>query len=150
MDRLAHKFETARKYVPKPEIDVVSDAKVGFIGYGTSHWAIRESRDQLREETALKTSYFRLRAYPFNQELAKFIDAHERVYVVEQNRDAQLAQLMRMELTPARSAKLCSVLHYNGLPIDARTITDDVLAQEGLEVAGKTARVVGASMRDGE
>jgi 2-oxoglutarate ferredoxin oxidoreductase subunit alpha len=150
MDRLARKFETARKYIPNAEIDMVSDAKVGFIGYGTSHWAIRESRDQLREETDLKTSYFRVRAYPFNQALADFIDAHARVYVVEQNRDAQLAQLMRMELTPARSGKLRSVLHYNGLPLDARTITDDLLAQEGVEVAQKTARVADASMTDGE
>ena len=77
-------------------------AKIGFIGYGTSHWAITESRDQLREETDVKTSYFRLRAYPFTDELAAFIDAHERVYVIEQNRDAQLLQLMRLELTPER------------------------------------------------
>ena len=62
---------------------------------------------------------------------SKFIDAHERIYVVEQNRDAQLLQLMRLELTPERITKLRSVLHYNGLPIDARSITDDVLAQEG-------------------
>lgn len=143
MDRLSRKFGTSRAFVSRPEIDLMEDTKVGFIGYGTSHWAISESRDQLREETDLKTSYFRLRAYPFNQELAKFIDAHERVYVVEQNRDAHLALLMRMELTPPRIGKLRSVLHYNGLPLDARTITDDVLAQEGLEVAKKTVRVAG-------
>jgi 2-oxoglutarate ferredoxin oxidoreductase subunit alpha len=150
MDRLARKFETARKCVPKPEIDMVSDAAVGLIGYGTSHWAIRESRDQLREETDLKTSYLRVRAYPFSQELAKFLDAHDRIYVIEQNRDAQLGLLMRMELTAARSVKLRSVLHYNGLPLDARTITDDVLAQEGVEVAEQTAQGVGASMRGGQ
>jgi 2-oxoglutarate ferredoxin oxidoreductase subunit alpha len=139
MDRLARKFETARKYVPKPEIETVSGAKIGIIGYGTSHWAITESRDQLREETDVKTSYFRLRAYPFTEELGAFIDAHERVYIVEQNRDAQLLQLMKLELSPERVTKLRSVLHYSGLPIDARTITDDLLAQEGYEVAKKTA-----------
>src|SRR5262249_7666003 len=69
MDRLARKFKTARQYVPKPEIDVVAAAKIGFIAYGTSHWAVTESRDQLREETDVKTSYFRLRAYPFTDEL---------------------------------------------------------------------------------
>ena len=122
-------------------------AKIGFIGYGTSHWAITESRDQLRDETDVKTSYFRLRAYPFTDELAAFIDAHERVYVIEQNRDAQLLQLMRLELTPERIAKLRSVLHYNGLPIDARSVTDDVLAQEGFEVAKKTVAQVSAGMR---
>jgi 2-oxoglutarate ferredoxin oxidoreductase subunit alpha len=126
-------------------VDTVPGAKLGIIGYGTSHWAIGESRDQLREETDVKTSYFRLRAYPFNDELAAFIDGHERVYVVEQNRDAQLLQLMKLEVSPERQKKLRSVLHYNGLPIDARSITDDVLAQEGFEVAKKTVRTAGAS-----
>jgi 2-oxoglutarate ferredoxin oxidoreductase subunit alpha len=145
MDRLSRKFDTARKFVPTPVVDVVAGAKIGFIGYGTSHWAIGESRDQLREETDVKTSYFRLRAYPFNAELEAFIDGHERVYVIEQNRDAQLLQLMKLEVSPDRQKKLRSVLHYNGLPIDARSITDDVLAQEGFEVAKKTVRAAGSS-----
>src|SRR3984893_13129875 len=133
MDRLARKFETAAKFVPKPVIETVPGAKVGLIGYGTSHWAIGESRDQLREETDFKTSYFRLRAYPFTDELTMFIDAHDHVYVIEQNRDAQLLQLMKLSLTPDRVTKLRSILHYNGLPIDARSITDDRLAHEGYE-----------------
>ena len=149
MDRLARKFETARKWVPKPVVDTVSGANIGIVGYGTSHWAILESRDQLREETDVKTSYFRLRAYPFTEDLASFIDAHDRIYIVEQNRDAQLLQLMKLELTPERTAKLRSVLHYNGLPIDARSISDDVLSQEGYEVARKTTRA-GAGMTGGE
>jgi 2-oxoglutarate ferredoxin oxidoreductase subunit alpha len=151
MDRLARKFETARKFVPKPVIETVPGAKIGFIGYGTTHWALCESRDQLLEETDVKTSYFRLRAYPFTEQLAAFVDAHERVYVIEQNRDAQLLQLMKLELSPERQTRLRSVLHYNGLPIDARSITDDVLAQEGFEVAKKTAaRTPGAGMTGGE
>ena len=75
----------------------------------------------------------------------KFIDAHQRVYVIEQNRDAQLLQLMKLDLSPERQTKLRSVLHYNGLPIDARSITDDVLTQEGFEVARKNVRTAGAS-----
>jgi 2-oxoglutarate ferredoxin oxidoreductase subunit alpha len=149
MDRLARKFDTARNFVPQPEIAMVAGAKIGFIGYGTSHWAIAESLDQLREETDVKASYFRLRGYPFNEELVKFIDAHERVYVIEQNRDGQLLQLIKLDVTPERVARLRSVLHYNGLPIDARTITDDVLAQEGFEVAKKTDRI-GGGMLGGE
>jgi 2-oxoglutarate ferredoxin oxidoreductase subunit alpha len=145
MDRLARKFETARTFVPKPVVQNHPQAKIGFIGYGTSHFAIEESRDQLREETKVETSYFRLRAYPFTPELAAFVDAHERIYVIEQNRDAQLRQLMKLELEPDRQKKLHSVLHYNGLPIDARSITDDVLAQEGFEVAKKTIRAAGSS-----
>jgi 2-oxoglutarate ferredoxin oxidoreductase subunit alpha len=151
MDRLSRKFETARQFVPKPEIQQVAGAKIGIIGYGTSHWAITESRDQLREETDVKTSYYRLRAYPFTDDLVKFIDAHDRVYIVEQNRDAQVRQLMRLELSPERQAKLFSVLHYDGLPLDARTVSDSLLAQEGFEVARKhTERVSGGGMTGGE
>jgi 2-oxoglutarate/2-oxoacid ferredoxin oxidoreductase subunit alpha len=151
MDRLARKFETARAHVPRPVIDRRAKAKLGFIGYGTSHYAIEEGRDQLREEMKLETSYFRLRAYPFTEELTSFIDAHERIYVVEQNRDAQMLQLMKLETTPERQLKLRSVLHYNGLPIDARSISDDVLAQEGYEVVRKTTRTGGsAGMTGGE
>ncbi len=82
MDRLARKFETARTKVPKPVVQNNPKAKIGFIGYGTSQYATEESRDQLREEMKVETSYFRLRAYPFTQELAAFIDAHERIYVI--------------------------------------------------------------------
>jgi 2-oxoglutarate ferredoxin oxidoreductase subunit alpha len=153
MDRLARKFETARKFVPTAEVETVAGAKIGIIAYGTTHWAITESRDQLREETDVKTSYYRLRGYPFNDSLAAFIDAHERLYIVEQNRDAQLRQLMKLELTPERCAKLRSVLHYSGLPIDARSVTEDLLAQEGFEVVKKSVHVTeiaGGGMTGGE
>jgi len=135
VDRLARKFETARTFVPKPVVEMNPKASIGLIGFGTSHWAISESRDQLRDETKIETSYLRLRAYPFTGELAEFCERHDHVYVVEQNRDAQMAALMRLELKPEHIAKLRSVLHYNGLPIDARSVTDDVLAQEGLNMA---------------
>jgi 2-oxoglutarate ferredoxin oxidoreductase subunit alpha len=150
MDRLSRKFETARTHVPAPVVQSNPKAKIGLIGYGTSHFATEESRDQLLEETKVETSYFRLRAYPFTPELARFIDAHERVYIIEQNRDAQLLQLMKLEMTPDHQKKLRSVLHYNGLPIDARSITDDVLAQEGFEVAKKTAARMSAGTAGGE
>jgi 2-oxoglutarate ferredoxin oxidoreductase subunit alpha len=150
MDRLNRKFETARTHVPKPVVDQNAKATIGFIAYGTSEYATQESRDQLRDETKVETSYFRLRAYPFTPELEQFIDAHERIYVIEQNRDAQLLQLMKLEVTPDRQKTLRSVLHYNGLPIDARSITDDVLAQEGFEVAKKTAARMSAGTAGGE
>ncbi|MGH9345919.1 MAG: 2-oxoacid:acceptor oxidoreductase subunit alpha [Vicinamibacterales bacterium] len=133
VDRLSRKFETARTLVPQPEIHWNPRATIGFIAYGTSHFPVEESRDQLRDERQIETSYYRLRAYPFAESLNAFFDRHERVYVIEQNRDAQMAALMRFEITPERLGKLRSVLHYNGLPIDARSITDDVLVQEGLQ-----------------
>jgi 2-oxoglutarate/2-oxoacid ferredoxin oxidoreductase subunit alpha len=150
MDRLNRKFETARNRVPKPIVERVDGAQIGFIAFGTSHWAVTESRDQLKNETDVQTSYLRLRGYPFNEELGAFIDAHDRIYVIEQNRDAQMLQLMKLDLSTERQNKLRSVLHYNGLPIDARSITDDVLAQEGFEVAKKTTLKVSAGSAGGE
>ena len=130
VDRLARKFDTARTLVPAPVVDDVAGASVGIIGYGTSHWAINESRDQLKEESAVSTSYLRIRAYPFTPAIEDFIRRHDRIYVVEQNRDAQMLSLLRMELDPTLQVRLRSVLHYNGLPIDARSVTDGILAQE--------------------
>ncbi len=83
-------------------------------------------------EARLETDYLRLRAFPFTDAVAEFIDAHDRVYVVEQNRDAQMLGLLKMELHAAQIGKLRKVLHYNGLPIDARSVTTDILAQEGV------------------
>jgi 2-oxoglutarate ferredoxin oxidoreductase subunit alpha len=130
VDRLARKFDTAKTLVPQPIVQTEPDAKVGIIAYGTSHWAIEESRDQLREESGIQTSYLRLRAYPFTPAVDDFIRRHDRIYVVEQNRDGQMASLLRMDLEAALVPKLRSVLHYNGLPIDARSVTDGILAQE--------------------
>src|SRR5262245_12390831 len=141
LDRLARKFETARKYVPKPVV-IDESTEIGIVGYGTSHWAIDESRGQLERETGVKTAYLRLRAYPFTDELTEFIDRYKRIYVVEQNRDAQMAGLMRLEMSPERIEKLRSVLHYNGLPIDARSVTDAILVQEGRKDKVSVSRVV--------
>ena len=134
VDRLTRKFETFRKWLPAPVVEINRKARVGVIAYGTTHWAVVESRDQLRDEADLQTSYYRLRAYPFRSALASFIERHDRVYVVEQNRDAQMVTLMRPELRPELAGRLRSVLHYSGQPIDARTITDDILIQEGYRV----------------
>jgi 2-oxoglutarate ferredoxin oxidoreductase subunit alpha len=142
LDRLARKFETARRHVPKPEIDATPGAEIGIIGFGSSHWAIGESRDQLEREAGLKTGYLRLRAYPFTDELPAFLERYQRVYVVEQNRDAQMLSLMRLELAHEHIAKLRSVLHYSGLPIDARSVTDDILQQEGIKEGGSPHREI--------
>ncbi len=116
--------------MPAPIEQQAAGAKVGVIAFGTTHWAVEESRDQLREEASLQTSYLRLRAYPFTPAVEDFIRRHDRVYVVEQNRDGQMLSLLRMDVEPALQTRLRSVLHYNGLPIDARSVTDGILAQE--------------------
>ncbi|HKD91500.1 MAG TPA: 2-oxoacid:acceptor oxidoreductase subunit alpha [Terriglobales bacterium] len=139
MDRLVKKWETARSYVPKPVIKG-QGSKLGLIAYGTSRWAIFESRDQLRKEYGLEIDYLRLKAWPFTHDVFDFIDQHERVYVVDQNRDGQLLQLLRLECSAPHIAKLRSVRHYNGMPIDARSVTDEIVLQEGHRVAPKQER----------
>ena len=129
VDRIAQKFETAKLFVPKSVVERSEGAKIGFIGYGTTHWALEESRDQLRRERGIETSYYRLRALPFTDDLAEFVAAHERVYVVEQNRDGQMADMIRLHLGKDQE-KVRKVLHYTGLPCDARSISDAVLQME--------------------
>ena len=131
MDRLAHKFNTMRRHILPPIVDVNEKAKIGFIAVGTSTYAVEESRAQLKCEYDIETSYMRPRGYPFNDELVKFIRRHDRVYVVDQNRDAQLLALMRLELDPDDLARLRSIRYYGGLPLDARTVTDELVRQEG-------------------
>jgi 2-oxoglutarate ferredoxin oxidoreductase subunit alpha len=131
MERLNRKFETARSFVPRPEITKGNDARIGIIGFGTSHWGITESRDQLRDEYAIETDYLRLRAYPFTREVHEFIEQHDRIYVVEQNRDAQMLTLLKLDLKPESTTRLRSIAHITGLPLDARSITDELTSMEG-------------------
>ena len=133
VDRLARKYDTSREHVPAPVIDYVDGARIGIIAFGTTDMATAESRDQLEREHDLKTSYFRLRAIPFTKHLDEFFDRCDRVYVVEQNRDAQMAMIMKTELSTDRIAKMRSILHYTGIPIDARFITDELTANEKKE-----------------
>lgn len=132
VDRLARKFEEMKTAVPRPELQSVENGSVGLICYGTSKYATEESRDQLASEYGFEVSLLRLRAYPFTSELRDFVDRHATIYVVEQNRDGQMLELMKIDLTPDEVSKLRSVRYYGGLPIDARTITDDIVMQEGL------------------
>jgi 2-oxoglutarate ferredoxin oxidoreductase subunit alpha len=130
MDRLNKKFEGARKVVPQPEVIYAPGAKVGYLAFGTTHWAIIESRDQLEKEYNTPISYFRLRALPFNDELVEFVKKHDRVYVVEQNRDGQMEMLIKLELPAELVGKIRSIRHYSGIPIDARFVTDELIAAE--------------------
>ena len=131
MERINKKFETARSFVPRPELAGNGKAKIGIIGYGTSHWALIESRDQLRDEYKIETDYLRLRAFPFTREVHDFIKQHDRVYVVEQNRDAQMLALLKIDVEPALVQRLRSITHIHGLPVDARSVTDELMTMEG-------------------
>lgn len=128
LDRLVRKHETARTVVPGPTLDEDGRA-VGILAYGTTHHAIVEARDLMRAD-GLEFDYLRLRALPFSPQVADFIARHERVYVVEQNRDGQLFGILRTELPTELSAKLVSVRHYNGVPIDAHAVLDPIVEHE--------------------
>ena len=132
MDRLARKFETARALVPAPVVYRNGKSKIGFLAFGTTDFAMRESLDQIEKENGLSADYMRIRAFPFAREIHDFVASHDRVYVVEQNRDAQMASLLKLDLAPEQVVKLRSILHYNGLPIDAQSITDEFRTKEGL------------------
>jgi 2-oxoglutarate ferredoxin oxidoreductase subunit alpha len=132
MERLARKFDTARKMVPTPVTVANGTSKIGLIAYGTTDFAVTESREQLKAEYKLETDYLRIRAYPFTREIHEFVAAHDRIYVIEQNRDAQMLSLLKLDLPPEDATKLRSVRHYNGLPIDARSVTDELVMQEGI------------------
>lgn len=149
MDRLDRKFETARTLVPKPEIETEAGAEVGLVAFGSTDLAMRECRDQLGA-AGIKTDYFRLRAYPFTPELKDFVRKRSRTYVVEQNRDGQMFELIQLEMGTLVE-RMRSVRHYNGLPVDARSISDGILEQEGLKkAASKVAAAAGSHHHAGE
>ena len=132
MDRLTRKFENARTLVPAPLVIKDKSSKIGFLAYGTTDFALRESMDQIKKEYKLDVDYLRIRAFPFAHEIHDFVASHERVYVVEQDRDAQLASLLKLDLPADQVVKLRSILFYNGLPMDACSITDEFVTKEGL------------------
>jgi 2-oxoglutarate ferredoxin oxidoreductase subunit alpha len=132
MERLARKFETARKLVPAPITVKNGTSKIGFLAFGSTDFALRESMDSIKKQYGLDVDYMRIRAYPFAHEIHDFVASHERVYVVEQDRDAQLASLLKLDLPSEQVVKLRSILHFNGLPIDAQTITEEFATKEGL------------------
>ena len=139
VDRLAKKYETAKQFVPKPAVDQ-RKTKIGFIAYGTTDFALEEARVQLRNEHGIETSYLRLRALPFTEELKAFVAAHDRVYVVEQNRDGQMGDLIRLEVGDDQS-RIRKILHYIGLPCDARSITDALVKMEKAPAGERVVRI---------
>lgn len=128
MDRLARKFETARLKVPPPVIDKRPQAKVGLMAYGSSRESLAEARAHLAAR-GIATSQMLVRALPFSREVKEFIEQHEHVYVIEQNRDAQMAAILKAEY-PELWHKCKSVLHYDGMPLDADTVTESVSQAE--------------------
>jgi len=140
LDRLVRKHDSARTAVPSPVVEDTGK-NVAILAYGTTHHAIVEARDLLLAD-GYTFDYLRVRALPFAPEVAAFIARHERVYVVEQNRDGQLFSILRTELPPEVSARMISVRHYNGVPIDAHAVADPILQHErqALAATGENVR----------
>jgi 2-oxoglutarate/2-oxoacid ferredoxin oxidoreductase subunit alpha len=135
MDRLRRKWETARELMPAPVVEQARGAEVGMVAFGSTHHAMGEARDRLRAD-GLATSYLLVKGYPFSKEVRHFVEAHERIYVVEQNRDAQMAALLKMEYADL-APRIRSILHYDGLPIDARSVIEGMRSGEQMEVAAR-------------
>jgi 2-oxoglutarate ferredoxin oxidoreductase subunit alpha len=131
MDRLSRKFETARAALPAPVIDESAGSKIGLIAFGSTDAAIVESRSALAA-SKLPVDYMRIRALPLSAQVVEFVSRHERVYVIEQNRDGQVYDLIRLALPPALVDRLRSIRHYDGQPIPADAITEPLLESEAV------------------
>ena len=127
LDRLKRKFTTATKYVPKPVVIGKGVSKVGIVSIGSCDGAIREALDALNQQK-IDVDYMRVKAFPFTLEVEAFLKSHETIFVVEQNRDAQLKALITLE-TAVEKSKLFSILSYSGLPITAQPIVDEIRAK---------------------
>ena len=129
LDRLRRKFTTAARLVPPAVIDKRGANKIGVVSIGSSDGAVREALDVLRTR-GVSANYMRLRGFPFGSEVEQFLAEHEVIFIVEQNRDAQLKALLTLE-TGVEKSKLRSILHYSGLPISSACVVDGVLAEFG-------------------
>ena len=127
VDRLLVKWETARTLVPEAEIEYSKFNKAAILTIGSCDGAVVEAMARLAEQN-VGLNYCRVRAFPFTDAVRDFIEKHERVYVVEQNRDAQLRSLLMLDIG-ADPEKLVSMLHYNGLPISADFVIEKVLEE---------------------
>lgn len=133
MDRLSKKFETARHELPAPIVDETSKSPIGLIAFGSTHAAVMEARETLAA-AGRPVDYLRLRALPLADEVAAFVSRHEKVYVVEQNRDGQVFDLIRLALPAELVARVHSIRHYNGQPIPAVAISEPLLQLEAVPV----------------
>jgi len=130
VDRLARKVQSAADHVPAPEVHAVEGGgRYGIVSIGGCHWAVMEARDELVSE-GVDIDYLRVRGFPFSERVARFLDEHETVFVVEQNRDAQLRMLLSME-TGCPLSKLVSVRYYGGQPLSKGHVLDGVRPRLG-------------------
>ncbi len=124
LDRLKRKFSNAPRYLPKPIILGRGSNEVGIVSVGSCDGAIREALDILGKQK-IEVDYLRVRAFPFNHEVEHFLKTHSTIFVVEQNRDAQLKMLLTLE-TAVEKSKLFSILSYSGFPMSAEPVVNGI------------------------
>ena len=125
VDRIARKIQSAAEHVPAPEVHAVEGgARHGIVSIGGAHWAVLEARDTLLAD-GVPTDYLRVRGFPFGEAVREFLDAHDVIFVVEQNRDAQLRTLLAIE-TECPKSKLVSVRYYGGQPLSKEHVLDGI------------------------
>ncbi len=129
MDRLALKHKSSAKFVPEPIIQIRKGATFGVITLGGCDLAVREALDVLAER-GIAADFMRIRGFPFDEPVQKFLDQHDYCFVIEQNRDAQLRSLLIIETTVPKE-KLKSILVYGGFPLSAKHVIDGVLKAMG-------------------
>jgi 2-oxoglutarate ferredoxin oxidoreductase subunit alpha len=127
VDRLLLKWETARSIVPEPEIEFSKFNKAAILSFGSSHGACQEARDRLAAQN-IALNYCRVRSFPISASVKEFIQQHDVVYVVEQNRDAQFRALLMLD-SDADPSTLVSLLHYDGMPLNAGFVVRKVLEE---------------------
>jgi 2-oxoglutarate/2-oxoacid ferredoxin oxidoreductase subunit alpha len=137
LDRLKRKFSRSTRYLPKPVMIGKGNSEVGIVSLGSCDGAIREALDVLGRQK-IEVDYLRVKAFPFNNDVESFLKAHSIIFVVEQNRDAQLKSLLTLE-TAVEKSKLMSILSYSGFPISAQPIVDGIRSK--LEEAPRLSTV---------
>lgn len=125
VDRLNRKWDTAKLLVPKPIVDS-HNHDVGLIAFGTTDTPMAEAREHLLKENKIQTDYLRLRSLPLTSEVENFIKSHTKILVIEQNRDGQMAQVIRSEY-PQWANKIISICHYDGTPMTAESIFEPII-----------------------
>ena len=144
MERLKRKFEGARNLVPSPEFHTTRGATIGIVAYGSTEPAILEAMSQLNTDHGIKADFMRIRAVPFSQEVKKFIEKYDDVFVVELNREGQLNQLLTLEY-PHRAVNLKSIALGDGMPASARWVRESLLAKFETGKAGAKTKAKSAA-----
>jgi 2-oxoglutarate ferredoxin oxidoreductase subunit alpha len=127
VDRLTVKLRTAADAVPAPEVRLRDGAEAGIVALGGTHRAVLEAVDRLAAE-GIALDYLRIRAFPFCDAVGDFLRSHERIFVVEQNRDGQLRSLLQIE-TGVAGDRLLSIRDYGGVPLSAKRVVEGVMSE---------------------